>query len=256
MKRIAIILIAFSVLPVSAGPVFASGNLSPWAQTTVELANRERRDRGIPELSVSPTLERAAALKLADMEASGYFAHTSPAGRSPWSFMDDAGYGYRYAGENLAIHFNDPESEHETWMESEKHCQNILDPRFVEVGLAVGKTFFEGRETILVVEMFGTVPGEESSSPLTKEDALAMCRGEEPTVSGISLDEGGLIGSTRVAFPDAAALEEEARAISGGRYDLIELAMTALFSVAQIGIVILSMHLIMSRESDEGIYLS
>jgi hypothetical protein len=251
MKRFLSILIVVAGLTAFGGPVSASGNLSPWVESTIEMANRDRRERGIPELSVSQTLSRAAALKLADMEQEKYFAHTSPLGRTPWSFMDDAGYGYRYAGENLAIHFSDPESEHVAWMESEKHCQNILDPRFVEIGLAVRKTYFEGRETVLAVEMFGTLPGEESSSILTKEDAVAMCRGGVPAVSGVSSDGRGIIGSAR-----SALLDEKAYEITDGRYGLIELLAVVLFSVSQIGTVILSLHLIMSRESREGIYPS
>lgn len=264
MKRSIHIIILGTVLLLPAGNVSASGGKSPWAEQAVSLANVERKERGVTELSVSPTLEKAAALKLSDMEKNGYFAHTSPAGLTPWSFMDKAGYGYRYAGENLAIHFNDPESEHVAWMKSEKHCQNVLDPRFREIGIAVKKTYFEGRETMLVVEMFGTRSGQETETSLTKEDALAMCKGEYPSVSGASKDrsDGGTDTAGRIAllskgsFPDVNALAREVVAAGEERYDVAQLVSVAVFALTQLAAVLLFMRLLLARETREGVYLS
>jgi len=261
MKRSILIIIALLALLVPSSGVSASGGQSPWAETVVTLANQERRDRDIPELTVSPLLEKAAALKLADMEKNGYFAHTSSAGLTPWSFMDQAGYGYRYAGENLAIHYTDPVSEHSAWMKSEKHCQNILDPRFREIGIAVKKVFFEGRETMLTVEMFGTIPGREVQTKLTKADALSMCQGGLPTVSGVSTDQGTGNASPegRIALfskgilPDAEAY---ARSLSGDLYGVAEILTTLVFALAQLVAVVLSIRLLLARETREGVYLS
>lgn len=263
MKRSTIIIL-IALLLIPAGNVFAAGSASPWVEQAVKLANSERKQRGISELSVSNTLEKAATLKLVDMEKNGYFAHTSPAGLTPWYFMDKADYGYRYAGENLAIHFNDPESEHFAWMKSEKHCQNVLDPRFREIGIAVKKTYFEGRETMLVVEMFGTRPGQEVQTSLTKEDALALCKGELPTVSGVSQQRGndGTDTPGRIALfsnmnvPDVDTLAKEAAAIGDGRYDIAQLVSVLVFALTQIVAVSLFTRLLLSRETREGVYLS
>lgn len=264
MKRSAIIIILLATLLVPTGDASASTGQSPWIGQAIALANRERKTRGVPELTVNPTLEWAAATKLSDMEKNGYFAHTSPSGLTPWSFMDKVGYDYHYAGENLAIHFTDPENEHVAWMQSEKHCQNILDPRFVEIGMAAKKTFFEGRETMLVVEMFGTRSGQESATKLTKEDAIAMCGNGSPSVSGVSADRqsGDSVSAGRIAllsgpvFPDSAAVADMTNTMTGGRYGVAEIVSTATFALAQIAVVILSIRLLLSREAREGVYVS
>jgi|GEM_PF-982400 len=261
MKRSAIIIILLATLLVPTGSASASTGQSPWIGQAIALANRERKARGVPELTMNPTLEWAAATKLSDMEKGGYFAHTSPSGLTPWSFMDKVGYDYHYAGENLAIHFTDPESEHVAWMQSEKHCQNILDPRFVEIGMAAKKTFFEGRETMLVVEMFGARSGQESDTRLTKEDAIAMCKGNVSSVSGASEDRqaGTPVPQGRIAlflspdFPDPNAF---ARTISGNVYGAAELLAIAVFAIAQIVAVFLFVRRILSRETREGVYVS
>jgi hypothetical protein len=259
MKRSTIIIIA-ALLLIPTGMVSASGAASPWAEQAVKLANGERKQRGIAELSSSATLEKAAALKLADMEKNGYFAHTSPGGLTPWSFMDKAGYGYRYAGENLAIHFTDPDSEHAAWMKSEKHCQNVLDPRFREIGIAVKKTYIEGRDTMLVVEMFGTRPGQETQTSLTKEDALAMCKGELPSVSGVSDENGNDSGRiallSGVKLTDVDSLAREAAAAGDGRYDVAELVSVLILALMQVAAVAICTRLILAREKRDGVYLS
>lgn len=263
MKR-SIVIILIAILLIPAGNVFAAGASSPWVEQTVNLANGERKQRGISELSVSDTLEKAAALKLADMEKNGYFAHTSPAGLTPWFFMDQAEYGYRYAGENLAIHFTNPESEHIAWMDSEKHCQNVLDPRFREVGIAVKKTYFEGRETMLVVEMFGTRSGQEAPSGMTKEDALALCKGQLPSVSGVSEDRGGsdpVSSSGRIALfsgmklPDSSFIKE-IMVTRQGQYDIAQVVLILVLALSQVLAVILATRILLTRESREGVYLS
>ncbi|HWQ60047.1 MAG TPA: CAP domain-containing protein [Candidatus Fimivivens sp.] len=258
---IAIILVTL-ILPTSG--VSASGMESPWVKETITLANKERSDRGIGTLSENASLDKAAAMKLADMEKNGYFAHTSPQGLTPWSFMDSAGYGYRYAGENLAIHFTDPESEHSAWMKSEKHCQNILDPRYRETGIAVKKIFFEGRETMLVVEMFGTLPGQEVATSLTKEDTLAMCRGEVGSVSGVAVEQASGTPSPtgRIAllssplFSDIGEFGMELVAVGKDRYGVAELVAAAVLALAQVAAVILYTRLLLARETREGVYLS
>ena len=260
MKRILPINNFLATIACPLSGVSASSGQSPWVETAVALANQERKGRNIPELTVSPTLEQAAALKLSDMEKNGYFAHTSPAGLTPWSFMDKVGYGYRYAGENLAIHYTDPGSEHVAWMKSEKHCQNILDPQFREIGIAVKKVFFEGRETMLTVEMFGTVAGNEVQTTLTKDDALTLCRGGVPTVSGVAVDlgNGNSLGGkiallSNGIFPEAEAY---ARSLSGDLYGVAELLTTTVFALAQVAAMIISIRLLLARETREGVYLS
>ncbi len=133
----------------------------------VDRVNRDRALFGLPALLFDEALAQAARLKADDMVKKGYFAHTSPEGTTPWFFFEKAGYRYRYAGENLAIHFSDIESEQRAWMASEKHRENILSPKYRETGVAVASLSWEGKETTVTVQLFGTRIGDalaESSS--------------------------------------------------------------------------------------------
>jgi hypothetical protein len=129
-------------------------------EDVVNLVNRDREAEDLSMLHADETLTRAAEMKAGDMAKNGYFAHTSPEGTRPWFFFEEAGYRYRYAGENLAIHFTDAESEQSAWMKSEKHRENILSPKYHDIGVAVLEMPWEGKVTTVTVQLFGTRLGE------------------------------------------------------------------------------------------------
>lgn len=137
----------------------------------VDLANDDREDEGFPALSISPVLEEAAQLKANDMAEKGYFAHTSPEGLAPWYWLDEAGYRYFAAGENLAVNFSDSKNVEEAWMDSPSHRANILSNNFTEIGIATARGEYKGRETVFVVQMFGRPVSTVFEAPL--EDLFA-----------------------------------------------------------------------------------
>jgi uncharacterized protein YkwD len=154
---------AFVFLAVAA-PVLAS---EITAKKVIELVNIERQKMNLVPLSESEALFRVAERKAADMLAKDYFAHTSPEGKTPWSFYEKEKYDYRYAGENLAINFVSAEKQMDAWMKSETHKKNILSDKFSEIGVAVAEGKINGQEAIVTVQEFGTpvaVPLNNASS--------------------------------------------------------------------------------------------
>lgn len=137
-----------------------------------ELVNETRQEKEISPLRMNPQLNLAAYQKAQDMLENQYFAHHSPAGIDPWHWFSLAGYQYRYAGENLAIHFLDSGGVHQAWMESESHRRNILNANYQEMGMAVVRGEFEGRMTTLVVQLFGT-PQEIAVARVEPADIVA-----------------------------------------------------------------------------------
>lgn len=131
----------------------------------VELANVDRRTSSLPSLTVNPILEETARRKALDMAAQGYFAHTSPDGKSPWYWFAETGYNFSYAGENLAVNFTDSIDVERAWMNSPGHRANILNGNFAEIGIATARGTYQGRDTIFVVQMFGK-PLKSSPTPL------------------------------------------------------------------------------------------
>lgn len=132
---------------------FAS-NITP--ERVVELTNQKRAEQGLSPLTINGQLNEAAQRKAGDMFAFNYWAHISPSGRSPWSFFQETGYKYLYAGENLARDFMDSGAVVEAWMNSSTHRDNLLNKNYQQIGLAVVNGTLNGVETTLVVQMFGT----------------------------------------------------------------------------------------------------
>ena len=121
----------------------------------VDETNSGRMGNALEELKINPLLQEAARLKANDMAAKSYFSHESPEGKTPWYWLEQAGYEYVYAGENLAVNFIDSEDVVVAWMNSPAHRANMLNDKFSEIGIAAARGTYEGRETTFVVQFFG-----------------------------------------------------------------------------------------------------
>lgn len=125
-------------------------------EQTLQKTNEERRKAGLEDLKINPRLSAAALAKGQDMMNDQYWAHIAPDGKEPWDFINEAGYDYQVAGENLARDFNNTDEMVAAWMASPTHRANILNPRYDETGIAVIDGELLGYDTALVVQMFGT----------------------------------------------------------------------------------------------------
>ncbi|MBI4028825.1 MAG: hypothetical protein HY376_00440 [Candidatus Blackburnbacteria bacterium] len=132
----------------------ASVNITP--ASIIELTNQKRAKEGLSTLKEDPVLDKAAQQKGADMMAKNYWAHNAPDGTTPWHFFNEAGYSYRYAGENLARDFIQPEGVVDAWIASPSHRENLFSQRYEDIGVAVVEGDLKGSNTILVVQMLGT----------------------------------------------------------------------------------------------------
>ena len=138
----------------------------------IELANQERVARGLNTLIVDSRLSIAAQNKGADMFAKQYWSHYGPNGETPWQFIKAAGYNYIYAGENLAKDFTSTDPIHTAWMNSPSHRDNIININYQHIGIAAVSGVFDGKETIIVVQMFGSeyVAPEPEPEPTPEPD--------------------------------------------------------------------------------------
>lgn len=80
-------------------------------------------------------LERAAYDHSKDMVINKYFDHNSPSGTTPGGRLDAAGYHWNYYGENIATGNMDEQAVILGWLASPKHCHNMMDPAFTEIGV-------------------------------------------------------------------------------------------------------------------------
>lgn len=120
----------------------------------VNMLNQTRQSLGLGVLQENEDLDNAAMLKARDMIKNEYFSHTSPSGTTPWHWFYEAGYNYKYAGENLAIGFYDSSEVFKAWLDSSSHKENMVNPSYSEVGTAVLSGFGEN-DAIIVVQLFG-----------------------------------------------------------------------------------------------------
>lgn len=153
----------------------------------IEKTNESRIELGKSELAYNELLEQAAQLKAKDMAENGYFAHTSPDGKTPWYFINQSGYKYENAGENLAVNFVDSDDVHDAWMNSPTHRENILRDRFSEIGIATAEGTYKGKKALFVVQYFGepvkiaVAPTVQSPTTLSAVDLDTPVSIEIPT---------------------------------------------------------------------------
>lgn len=157
--KVAIIGLVVLIVLVGSVPVLRNSVLDSisaiYGAVLVNLTNQNRIAANISELKVSPILEKAAQMKADDMASKNYFAHNTLEGFTPWYWFDKAGYKYIYAGENLAVNFQNSEDVETAWMNSRGHFLNIMNPKFTEIGIATSTGIYKGRQAVFVVQMFG-----------------------------------------------------------------------------------------------------
>lgn len=130
--------------------------------------NAQRQSLGLSPLTYNVTLSQAAAMKAQDMFQNNYWAHNSPQGKTPWTFIQAAGYTYTVAGENLAKNFSTSQGVIDAWMASPTHKDNIVKPSYQDIGFAIVNGVLNGEETTLVVQMFGAGGGKLASEKPTQ----------------------------------------------------------------------------------------
>lgn len=164
-----------SPLPDLGGVNMGGGMAAVIPTVMSELTNKERKSQNLGILTVNPVLNEAAQAKALDMATKGYFAHTSPEGITPWYWLNQAGYRYEHAGENLAVNFTNSKEVARAWMDSPTHRANIVKRNYTEVGTGVATGFYQGKEAIFVAQVYGTPLGNRSvKNPPKKQPIIPV----------------------------------------------------------------------------------
>lgn len=102
----------------------------------ISLVNKERVANNLRPLEHVQVLTEIGRGHSADMFKRGYFAHSSPEGKSVADRASDKGYFYLVIGENLA-YAPTVELAHKGLMDSPGHRANILSPEFNKIGIGI-----------------------------------------------------------------------------------------------------------------------
>lgn len=95
-----------------------------------------KRMKPVPRLKWSKTLEYSAYTYAKQMNDHNFFSHHSIDGKDIAERIEDLGYEWQYAGENLAEGQKSFDIALRDWMASKSHCQMIMNPDMEEMGLA------------------------------------------------------------------------------------------------------------------------
>jgi Cysteine-rich secretory protein family len=170
MKIKMLVLLSLCVIAFRDLPLYAEATEMPliYADSVLAFTNAERYKEGAPLLASNTLLSNVARKKMTDLFARQYFAHESPTGESVSDLAKREGYEYIVVGENLALgDFASSKAVVEAWMDSPGHRKNILSKSYSEIGIAAGRSNYEGRNTWIVVQSFGF---PKSSCPVINTD--------------------------------------------------------------------------------------
>jgi uncharacterized protein YkwD len=138
------------------GPAFKP---TPEEKTLLDLVNKERARAKLPTLESSPLLYQIARAHARNMARQGKMSHVLD-GKRPKDRALEAGYDYRFIGENVA--YSEPGSDekevpladiHASWMKSKVHRDNILSKNYRETGLGLART---KKGEVYYAQVFGT----------------------------------------------------------------------------------------------------
>ena len=87
-----------------------------------------------PPVSWSGNLAMAAQLHSKDMVRKNFLSHTGSNGSSAGQRISRQGYSWRTYGENIAFGNPTVPSVIQGWLVSERHCRNLMNPAFTEIG--------------------------------------------------------------------------------------------------------------------------
>lgn len=176
MKRLVTLALAFAVVLGMAIPASAAAEKSfsvelkdgstqtvsvythpSTAKMVLDLVNTERTKAGLNKVTWEPALAKAAEQRAAELTV--LRSHTRPSGKK-WSTVSSLAKGENVAGGALY-------SAKETvdgWMNSKGHRENILEPRFTTMGVAVVE---EENGLYHWAQLFGTGTVENTAAPKT-----------------------------------------------------------------------------------------
>lgn len=147
----------WSTVTIQAPKVKAdSSNLSAITiQNVITLTNESREKNGLHPLKENAYLDRFASFRINNDIAHDNFSHIDSYGKHSYQEVDTSIYPYKDFGENLSVLFTNAIDEQNAWDSSPEHEDNILNPKFQDIGVAIQQGNYQGYPTIWVAVEFG-----------------------------------------------------------------------------------------------------
>lgn len=138
----------------------------------IDLSNAARVNNGLPALNYNFQLAAAAQAKAEHMKTNQYFEHTAPDGTTGWYFIEQNGYSYSSAGENLAATNEGSAAVVNGWLNSPGHRANLLSSEYLEVGYGIvyPDNFEKYTSIYFVVALYAVPKSGVITAPLSVAD--------------------------------------------------------------------------------------
>ena len=165
-------LTSIATLAVPARSLAWDGNAFDAAQEAqlIALTNRSRASAGLKALKVDPALTSIARWRSQDMIQNDYFSHDIPGYGKVFKKLDESGYCYRLAGENIGWNtYPDDQATaaiHQMFMDSSGHRDNILGSSWDAIG--VGPTRAPDDKKMWTVLFADTCGASSTPAPTPK----------------------------------------------------------------------------------------
>ncbi|MBN2470976.1 MAG: hypothetical protein JXN59_09645 [Anaerolineae bacterium] len=148
------LLLGLVLLPGMPRPAQAQDAVA-WQVLT--LVNQARAAAGAGPLSMNGALVAAAQRHSSDMAANNFLGHTGSDGSTAAQRISQAGYNWERVGENAAQTWGvDAGQVVSLWMGSAGHRANLLNPAFIDMGLAYATA---SNGAVYYTQTLGTQPG-------------------------------------------------------------------------------------------------
>ena len=152
------------------------------------LHNEVRTNFGLKPLLWSPALYQSAMVKATNLMDLQYFSHFSPSGGAPWKIAEEFGLPYQIFGENLAYSFSSPSHVMEAWMMSKTHRENILDPKFTHIGIAILTGQYFGKRQNVIVVHFARLKKGYYSKQISYFPFIYSCSIDKKPIEGLKIE--------------------------------------------------------------------
>lgn len=110
---------------------------SGYISEVLRLTNQMRAEKGLKPLTLSDKLCEQACVRAEEVAWSGKHSHRRPDGTFFSELFKINGYTTGVTGENLGWGYGTASAVCEAWKASETHYANIMDARFVRIGIGV-----------------------------------------------------------------------------------------------------------------------
>ena len=90
----------------------------------------------VQAVSWNTLLYNAASVHAQDMATHNLFSHTGSDNSSTGDRVSDTGYDWKAVAENISGGTDTPEQTIDRWLASPRHCHNIMNAIYTEIGMA------------------------------------------------------------------------------------------------------------------------